>query len=134
MKHTYYTTVTSGRLSQGWQNAVDSFEGQRVEVTIQKAKKKRSNPQNAYFHGVVLPLVANGLTDLGQFTSPAQAKEVIKLLFLQYEDAIGVPRTKNTSGLSTLEFNELIEQVQIWAADFLSVKIPDPNEQLKIEI
>jgi hypothetical protein len=136
MKLQFYTTVTNGRLTSTWQNAVNSFEGQRVAVTIQKAKKKRSNPQNAYFHGCVVPIVTNAMLDAGIRTSNTETKEMLKRKFLSedlpFADGQYLERTKNTSELSTSEFNDFIAQVQQFAAEWLSVEVPDPNEQLVI--
>mgnify|MGYP003629212828 FL=1 len=136
MKLEFYTTVTNGRLTSTWQNAVNSFEGQRVAVTIQKAKKKRSNPQNAYFHGCVVPIVTNAMLDVGIRTSNSETKEMLKRKFLSEEvpfaDGQYLERTKSTSELSTSEFNDFIAQVQQFAAEWLGVEVPDPNEQLVI--
>ena len=37
--------------------------------------------------------------------------------------------TGSTADLSTVEFNELIDRVIQWAAEFLSIQISLPNEQ-----
>ncbi len=136
MKLEFYTTVTNGRLTSTWQNAVNSFEGQRVAVTIQKAKKKRSNPQNAYFHGCVVPIVTNAMLDAGIITSNSETKEMLKRKFLSedvpFADGQYLERTKRTRQLSTSEFNDFIAQVQQFAAEWLGVEVPDPNEQLVI--
>ena len=39
-----------------------------------------------------------------------------------------MPKVKSTTKLSTKEFNEYIEQIQVWAASEHGVVIPDPNE------
>jgi len=62
------------------------------------------------------------------------------MTFEDYEASEDVPfadgqyleRTKSTSELSTSEFNDFIAQVQQFAAEWLSVEVPDPNEQLVI--
>jgi len=39
--------------------------------------------------------------------------------------------SSSTTGLDTKEFNEFIEKVRMFAAQKLSVIIPDPNEPVK---
>ena len=38
------------------------------------------------------------------------------------------PKVGNTPKLNTVEFNEYVEKIQIWAASEYGVVIPDPNE------
>jgi hypothetical protein len=136
MKLQFYTTVIGGKLSAAFQHAVNSFEGERVEVTIQKAKKKRSNPQNAYFHGCAVPIITNAMREAGINTNNAKTKEMLKRRFLSEDVHISngefLEHTRSTTELSTTEFNEFIIQVQQFAAEWLGVEVPDPNEQLTI--
>ena len=135
MKVTLQSSVHDGKL-MGNRNALSraimEYEGKRISITIQEAKKQRSNDQNAYYWGVVVPLVAKGITDLGEYTPNEKAHEVLKMLFLQSTSELGLPNTKSSTELNTKEFNEFIEQVQIWAADFLEIDIPEPNSQVEI--
>jgi RNA-binding protein YhbY len=103
-------------------------------VTI-KSKKNRSIPQNRFWWGCLIPLVKQGLNDAGydEVKTNEDAHEVIKALFLkkmianQHGEALEM--AGSTTELTTIEFNGLIEDVQRWAADFLGVDIPNPNEQ-----
>ena len=52
--------VSSGKLvrNKGMvANAIKHFEGKQVEIVIKEKKKYRSSPQNAYYFGVIIPLV-----------------------------------------------------------------------------
>ena len=135
MKLQYFTTINNGTPSGTVQEAFNSFEGQRVEITIQKARFKRSNPQNAYFHGVVIPIVTNGLKELGHVTSNTEVKEMLKAKFLSeplhLKEGVFMDRIKATSQLTKTQFADFIQEIQAFAAEFIGVQIPDPNEQLK---
>ena len=135
MKLEFYTTVTKGQLTKTWESAVNSFEGQRVKTTIEKFVQKRTNPQNAYFHGVVIPICNQGFNDLGHRFNAKKTKENLKKLFLKEDlplkDGLFIESVKGTSELSTEEMAAFIEQVKQFAAEFLGVYIPDANEQLE---
>lgn len=101
--------------------------------------KKRSLPQNAYLHGVIIPLVFEGLRNIGwdEIRDNEDAKNVIKELFLKRKienkntgETITIVR--KTSELTTVETAEFIEDIIKWAAEYLSIQIPYPNEQMAL--
>lgn len=83
------------------------------KIVKQKPERQRSNWQNRYLHGVVLPL----LSDHTGYTED-EMKAIVKWKF-------GV---LSTAMLTTIEFVEFIGKVQQWAAMELSLNIPDPSE------
>lgn len=108
----------------------------RYLVSIKK-KNNRSLSQNAFYHGCVVPLVLDGLKDAGyDVRTNEDAHEVIKYLFLKKkianEHGEFIELCGSTATLSTVEFMELIQSVQQWAAEYLNIQIPNPNEQLTI--
>lgn len=149
MKLTYHGKVENGKLSllpSGQRRIAkdlkNEFEGQAVTVTFTKRKKTRSLSQNAYYWAVVLPLLIEGFTDLGNAgLNPNNSEHVkwmhdeMKKLHLangrEVVDANGEVHTLAASSkdLSTVEFVEYIQNIQIWAADCLGIRIPDPQEQ-----
>jgi len=117
----------------------DSFKGDRVEVIIQKAKRKRSSKQNQYLHGVVIPMITDRIKFLGTRITQAKVKELLKFELLKDELPIGsdgkfITTIKGTSELTTIEFNEFIDNCVIWASETLDIQIPMPKEQIKLEI
>lgn len=101
------------------------------------AFKKRTLPQNAYYHGVVVPMVKEGLQSVGysEVKTNSDAHEILKHLFLKK----GIVNNKtdevltiagSTANLKTVEFNAFLEDVWKWAAEYLNITIPAPNEQL----
>lgn len=137
----YFGKVDDGKLTifqrndmvSGLQNLGSGF----VEIIIRLAGK-RSSPQNRYYWGAMLPIVKDGLKELGIDMSKEQTHEMLKYRFLKREfitsDGDILQSIGSTTELSTKEFNEYIESIQIWSAEYLNVNIPDPNEQTEIEI
>jgi len=100
-------------------------DGTDVELQIRKPKRSRSLPQNAYYHAVVVMLIseATGFTR-------EETHNTLKMKFLTdmvHGSKTDLPRMKSTTELSTIEFCEYIEQIQIFAAEFLDLFIPDPE-------
>ena len=56
--------------------------------------------------------------------------DAIKVKFMPVE-RVGLIAGKSTAHLTTIEFVDLIERVQRWAAQDLGCYIPDPNEDIK---
>ena len=98
----------------------------KFEIT--KVTKKRSNPQNAYLHGILFPELAKGMTaKAGKTISPELAKAVVKKKFLEVFTEVGTIELP-TSKLNTKQCMEFIEKCQQYAAEMLETNIPSPNE------
>jgi hypothetical protein len=83
-------------------------------------RRVRSLPQNKYYWGVVVDLVHQGLVDAGfnEVKTPEDAHEVMKNQFLHQG---------STVDLTTTQFNEYLDQVAQWAAEYLGISIPLPD-------
>lgn len=123
----FHGTVVSGHVdldaTAEFQVHLAKLEGKRVVLKVSRETKKRTSPQNDYFHGVVLPILA-------EYTgyTPDEMKDAIKWKFLR----IGteeLPTVRGTSDLSTVEFEQLNKDVREWAARDLGVYVPEPNER-----
>ncbi len=119
-------SVDNGGLKFDRRSSVDEYIGtligQRVEVIIRKPRTKRSDVQNSYYWGVVIELLSK---ELGY--DKDEMHEILKYKFLQ-SNAMGMPYIKSTTKLSTGEFEEYLSKIKQWAAEFLHIVIPDPNE------
>lgn len=100
-----------------------------IELKIDR--DKRSNRQNRYFHGVVLPL----LSEHTGFTTD-EIKSLLKGMFLTYykdlPNGLSVELTKGTAELDTKEFEEFMDKVRMFSAQELDVQVPLPNEVVEI--
>ena len=100
---------------QAYENFLRGLEGCDVEVLITKRKKPRSTVQNNYYRGVVIHMIADAMGD----SDEGRVHGYMKDKFLS---------GKSTTKLTTVEMMEYISKVRMWASEFLSCYIPDPNE------
>lgn len=113
--------------------------GVSVVLTVEEFKAKRSNPQNAYYWGVVIDLMRRGLRDLGwepKMCGADAVHEMFKREFLTVDehvkDGVFLKRTRSTTELDRVEFSEYLEHCKRFAAEYLGLRIPDPNEQMEL--
>lgn len=102
-----------------------------------KDMRRRSVAQNSYYWGVVVPMVRAALYESGfdQIRSVEDAHEALKYFHLRnrvVNEQTGevIEITGSTKDLNVPEFNDYIERICRWAAEYLSIVIPSPNEEL----
>jgi hypothetical protein len=107
-------------------------EGRQI-VTVTKWSRKRSLPQNSYYHGVVVPIILEALREHGyrEFTD-ADVHEHLKDECLKKSipnEVTGeyITVTGSTAELTTVQFQEYIERVAQYASTKLGCIIPSPN-------
>jgi len=143
MKYEIRSNVENGILKRNRNlliDAIKSFEGQNVIVTIEKAKKKRSNPQNNFYWGVCLPIIQYGFKDAtGEFRTTKNIHYKILLpLFAPINEVVNkdtgesVIEKLSSSEMTTTQFCEFVLEIQKWSAEFLGVIIPDPNSEIHL--
>jgi len=137
MKLSYTANIKDGKVNivnrKYFDKEVEKFEGKTVTISIEKKKIRRSDPQNRYYWGVVIPIVCEGIKDTGEEVTNEQTHELLKFKYLRMEST-NLIYAKSTAGLTTVEFLEYIDQIVRFATEFLNVYIPDPDESLGIEI
>jgi hypothetical protein len=110
--------------------------GKRFTIKVERLKKKRSTPQNAYYWGVVVPMVRERLYELGNECTTQDTHEVLKAKFNTIEvlntDNVSDEIVQSTKVLSTVGFMEYLDKIQRWANQFLGIVIPNPNEQVTL--
>jgi hypothetical protein len=118
-KNTFFAEIQDGELKienfADWAARLCKLEGEKVMIKIEKRRKLRSLDQNSYFHGVILPILADELGYTAQ-----EVKGVLKWHF----------KIPHTSELSTVEFEDFCKRVREWASADLSIYLPSPNENL----
>ena len=121
-------------------DAIKSFNGFDVVLTIAKAKKKRSNNQNAYYWGLLIPLTQNAIkTEWGEIWSKEKTHDFYKLHFNYIEkvnettsEVIKIP--KSTTDNTTTQQEEFHAQIREFLKDWFNVTAPLPNEGLELNL
>jgi|688.fasta_scaffold36769_11 hypothetical protein len=143
MKYEIRSNVINGNLKRNRNlilEALNSFEGQEITITLQKAKKRRSNPQNSFYHAVCVPIMQQCLKDAGYLMTLEQTHEMLKLRFLKESILVNeqtaeyIERIKSTTELSTIEFMEYILDIQKFAIEYFNTEIPDPNQNITLAL
>lgn len=120
------------------------LEGETVEVQIYKKNNRRSNEHNAYYWSYIVPIIRNGLKDLGTKLSLSETdmwlKEFMSSItneqthsFLKEKFATNeiinpitgevIKWTSSTRVLDKDEFQEYIDDVIQFANEILNIKI-----------
>lgn len=115
--------IWQGLDEKRWKAAKIHLNGQDVDISIQKHRKKRSLNQNSFYWGVVLPIIA----EAGGFLTVEEAHDAMRLHFLQKHDG-PLPTVRSTTDLSTAEFEEYLSKIRILAAEMWGAYVPEPHE------
>lgn len=138
---TTYGAIKAGRLS--WQNperlrdTFATFPEGPVEIVIRCARRKHSDPQRGYYWAVVIPIITNAINE--QQGEEAFSRDDVHQYLRQLHNTkvtihpdtlqeVKIPAS--TSNLTTVGFSEYTERCKDWAAQMLSVFIPDPDPSL----
>lgn len=120
---------------------LSALPGKPLRVTVELAKKERTDPQNAYLFGVAYPLLVEAkgysVADIHEFMCGTHFGWVDEPCPKSPRNPEGVrsrpfrTTTRNEHGkrdvLGTVQFSEFVETVKRIAAH-VGVYIPEPNE------
>ena len=143
MKFQIITSVLNGKFKRNLNTileAVKAFEGKECLITIEKLSKKRSNNQNRYYHGVVIPIVKNCLKEAGYTMNNDEVHELLKLKFLREVLFINentgdvTERVKSTTELSTSAFMDYVSEIRMFTLEYFNTDIPEPNEEMMLDL
>jgi hypothetical protein len=116
---------------EGLKRWVQSFpEDSKVDIVIRKHSEKRTNRQNRYYFGVVLPILA----DHFGHDNVEDMHEDLKEKFNPVSSLItpGKMIGGSTTNLSTIEFfgedTSYVERICRWASMEYSIYIPPPKK------
>lgn len=98
--------------------------GGDVEVVVRKKTNNanRSNQENKYYWGVVLPIVADYMGD-----NVEAAHNALRMIFLN-DNSKKIDTIKSTSTLTVTEFEEYMSKIRIYMSMEHDVYIPKPCE------
>lgn len=131
IKQLFYGIVRAGKLilenRKGFMDHIGQFEGMRVALDLDQFKDTRSERQNKYYWGVVIPIFADFFG-----MDPVEAHEALKWEHLRksIKDREGNPRItiRSTASMKTNEFEDYMAKLRKWGAEQFSLNIPEPNE------
>jgi hypothetical protein len=109
---------------RGFDAWLQTLTGERVTVTVEKYRDRRSTRANRYYFGVVVKLLAE---HCGYEVD--EMHETLAMKFLRIADCpvTGAPRRQRTPKTSTQEFSNYVEACIRLAAE-LGVVIPEAGE------
>lgn len=138
-KHLVIINLQEGKVTnpKPLKTLISSLKDGKYLVEI-AAHNRRSNPQNRYYFGLVIPMVQEGIKHLGTDLTKEECHEFLKARFNSEElinedtgEMIQIPRS--TTSMSKSNFADYIGKIQQFASEFLNVVIPDPGVQTAIE-
>lgn len=112
-----------------------SLKDGKYLLEVSKADK-RTNPQNRYYWQMLTLFVQPALYQQGwaEIKTKEDAHVFVSEIFLKVKIVNQVTgeikeRIKSTTELNKDDFNIYLEEIWRWAAEYLSITIPAPNEQ-----
>lgn len=121
-----------------WKSFTATFkDGDRLKITIEKIYSKRSNQQNRYYFGVILPILLNEINEQGNEETKESLHELLINRFakkkqIHNKDGEVIETSQRTQHMNKSEFSDYTFDVCRWAAEFWSCEIPEPNTQTKL--
>lgn len=108
-------------------------KGKTIRVIFEEHKRHRSSPQNAYYWGVIVPMIRDAINDLGNSFTSDEVHDFLKREYNYHEvethDGMYLKVPQSTTKLDTIGFNEYKDKIQQFASEILGIYIPDPNEE-----
>lgn len=132
---TTYGNVADGRLNlterDKFTAALGGWRDGAVKLVVTYLYGKRSNPQNAYYWAVVVPLIREGMEEsMGESITDEEVHEWLKQQFnprpIRTTNGHTFTLPGDTKSLDTAEFAAYLERCRQFAADTLGIDIPDP--------
>ncbi len=134
MNPVFRASIKSGKVIfddvKQFNDYTQTLESKEVEVIVRTPKKPRSLAENSYYWGVIIKILSEQLG-----LSPDETHETLKYQFLKVHKSIIVQGKieefffmRSTTDLSTKSMEEYLENIRMWAAEFLGCIIPLPNE------
>lgn len=115
-----------------WRAYLNRQKGRDVWITVKRQTRHHTDNQRAYYHGVVVEDVANHIGE-GHDEAHELLKERSQVLEkyrrrIEMLDGKELTLGKSTKHLTTEQYAEYVDETKRWAAEFLGLYIPDPNQ------
>lgn len=135
MKLTFYSNVKDGKLQTNVAKSIaldlKKFEGERIELTIQKLKSTRSSQQNRLWWLYV------GIISKELGYNKDELHEILKYKFLKrqkVDERTGeiFEYLGSTTKLNKTEFADMVNELIRWSSETFNIELPLPNEQTEL--
>ena len=142
-KITITTDVKNGKIKRNRNlvfEAIQSFEGKTINITIERQTKKRSNSQNAYYHGVLIPILKACIKDAwGELWNSEKAHDFCKMQFnfkekINEETGEIIRLPKSTTENTTTAQEEFHHEIRSFIKEWFNVDCPLPNEEITLNL
>jgi hypothetical protein len=118
---------------------IKQFEGMTVEITFKKRKNERSNRQNKYYHGVIVPIWMNIFkVEWGELVDHDFAHDFLKRRFNYTEkvapetgEVVKIP--KSTTDNTVQHQQDYHQKCRQTALEMFNVEIPLPKQITKVK-
>jgi hypothetical protein len=106
-----------------------------VTVRVERKRKKRTDPQNRWLHGVGLKLIAEEC-GYDRHELDQLRYDLLGLCFGTETNALGleVPKVRSSKALDTEQFSQFMDWLVRFAADKLNLRIPLPDDPICLDI
>ena len=121
-------------------DAIKSFNGCDVVLTIDKVKKKRSNNQNRFYWGCLIPLMQQGAKDIwGETWSIDKAHQHLSKKFVFHEsvnqkNGVITQTHKSTTELTTTDWEVYVTEIRIYLLEDFDIDAPEPNQEITLQL
>jgi hypothetical protein len=106
---------------------IKALEGKDACIEIKRDVRNRTTRQNRYYWGVVIAMLASQTGHTKE-----EVHEAMKVQFLGRRHMpfgkTEIEISKSTTDIDTAEMTGYIEHIRAWAAQFLSMDIPSPEQ------
>lgn len=103
-----------------------------IKCGYQWEVKGRSNNQNRYFRGVVVPMFADAMGESNHDYVADELKKLAEVAGIMRDYCSDKDpeayRIKSTTELSTVQWEELMRILRMFGSSFYQIYIPEPNE------
>lgn len=130
-----YGNIINGKLEIDKDEFIENIKNMkdgRIILEIKPYKNNISNKQRNYYWGVVIELLAQ---ETGEAVEDIH--EVMKSKFIPSKTITifleEIKQRKSITKLNTKEMEDYMSKIRVWASQFLSCYIPDPNEEEKLK-
>lgn len=131
------SSIENGTIKRNRKLFVDilkRFEGKEIKLTIQMNFRKRTNQENAYYWGCIIPIMQTCYYQAGYLWDKDRTHEALRFRFLKtervnkltgemFEDIL------STTELSTVDAEYYYQQIRDFALDYFNAIIPEPDTE-----